>query len=131
MGHINFGNLIKVNKKESVREMLEIINPANAVCKQFQHGNQIKVEFNTKECATTKPLEIIHPDLCGPMRTKDIEGEPYFMLLVDDYTRMTSVCFLKKKSEAFEHFIIFKAMVENETELKIKTLRSNNGSELT
>ena len=51
------------------------------------------------------------------------------MLLVDDYTRMTWVCFLKKKSKAFEYFTIFKEMVENETELKINTLRSNNGGE--
>ena len=53
------------------------------------------------------------------------------MLLIYDYTRMTLICFLKKKSEAFEHFTIFKEMVENETELKIKTLRSDNGGEFT
>ena len=44
---------------------------------------------------------------------------------------MTWVCFLKKKSEAFEHFVLFKEMVENETKLKIKTLRLDNGGELT
>ena len=65
------------------------------------------------------------------MRTKGLEGELYFMLLVDDYTRMTWVCFLKKKSKAFECFKIFKEMVENETDLKIKTLRSENGGEFT
>ena len=65
------------------------------------------------------------------MRTKCLEGESYFMLLIDDFTRMTWVCFLKKKSEAFEHLNIFKEMVENETKLKIKTLRSHNGSEFT
>ena len=53
------------------------------------------------------------------------------MLLVDDYTRMTRAYFLKKKSEAFEHFIIFKEMVENENKLKINTLRLDNGGEFT
>jgi hypothetical protein len=70
-------------------------------------------------------------DLCGPMRTKGLNGEQYFMLLIDDFTRMTAVCFLKKKSEAFECFRIFKEMVENETDLKIKCLRSDNGGEFT
>jgi hypothetical protein len=37
------------------------------------------------------------------------------MLLVDDYTRMTAFFFLRKKSEAFEHFKIYKEMVETET----------------
>ena len=71
----------------------------------------------------------MHTDLCGKMRKKGLEGELYFMLLIDDYTIMTWVCFLNKKSEAFECFKTFKEMVENETDLKIKTLRPNNGGE--
>ena len=53
------------------------------------------------------------------------------MLLVGDYTRMTAVFFLKNKSEAFENFKIYKEMVENEMDSKIKCLRSNNGREFT
>jgi transposase InsO family protein len=53
------------------------------------------------------------------------------MVLVDDYKRMTAIRFLKKKSEAFKNFKIYKEMVENETDLKIKCLRSNNGGEFT
>ena len=39
--------------------------------------------------------------------------------------------FLKEKSEAFENFKIFKVMVENESGMKIKCLRSDNGGEFT
>jgi hypothetical protein len=53
------------------------------------------------------------------------------MLFIDDYTIMTWVCFLKKKSEAFECFKVFKELIENETDLKIKCLRSYNGGEFT
>jgi hypothetical protein len=42
------------------------------------------------------------------------------MLLLDDYTRMTVVCFLRKKSKAFENFKTYKEMVENEIDSKIK-----------
>jgi hypothetical protein len=89
------------------------------------------VSFKTKEYATSKPLELVHTDLCGPTRTKSLQGESYFMFLIDDYTRMTWVTFLKNKSEAFEKFKAFKALVENETDLKIKCLRSDNGGEFT
>ena len=34
------------------------------------------------------------------------------MLLVDDFTRMTVVFFLKNKSEAFENFKIYREMGE-------------------
>ena len=44
---------------------------------------------------------------------------------------MTWVAFLKEKSEAFEKFKIFKAMVENESRMKIKCLISDNGGEFT
>ena len=53
------------------------------------------------------------------------------MILIDDFTRMTWVCLLKRKSEAFGCFKIFKKQVENETEQKIKFLRSDNGGEFT
>jgi hypothetical protein len=53
------------------------------------------------------------------------------MLIVDDYTRLTWVFFLKEKSEAFEKFKIYKAVVENETNLKFKCMRSDNGGEFT
>ena len=51
--------------------------------------------------------------------------------MIDDYTKMTFINFLKKKSEAFECFKIYKEVVENETNLKIKCLRSDNGEEFT
>jgi hypothetical protein len=79
----------------------------------------------------TIPLEIVHIDQVGPSTTKGLKGEKYFMLLVDDYARMTPVCFLRNKSDAFENFKVNKEMLENEMDSKIKCLRSNNGGELT
>jgi hypothetical protein len=73
----------------------------------------------------------VHTDLVGPTRTKGLKGERYFMLLVDDYTRMTTVFFLKNKSEDFEKFKIYKEMIENEMDSIIKCLRSDNGGEFT
>ena len=127
MGHIHFGNLIKVSKHQVVREMPEIHKPKTGICEACQHGKQTRVDFKTREHSTTRPLELVHTDLCGPTRSKGLNGEEYFMLLVDDFTRMTWVCLLKKKSEAFECFNIFKELVENEAELRIKCLRSDNG----
>jgi hypothetical protein len=131
MGHMHFDNLVKVSKREAVREMPQITKPTNTLCKHCQQGKQTKTRFKSKEYSTTKPLEIVHTDLVGPTTTKGLKGERYFMLLVDDYTRMTAVCFLKNKSEAFENFNIYKEIVENEMDSRIKCLRSDNGGEFT
>jgi transposase InsO family protein len=76
-------------------------------------------------------LEIVHTDLYGLTRTKIMQGEHYIILFIDDYTRMTWVSFLKEKLEAFNKLKDFKEHVENETNLKIKCLRSYNGGEFT
>jgi hypothetical protein len=73
----------------------------------------------------------VHTNLVGPTTKKGLKGEKYFMLLVYYYTRITAVFFLKNKSEAFENFKIYKEMVENEMDSKIKCLRSDNGGEFT
>jgi hypothetical protein len=89
MGHIHLDNLFKINKKQTVREIPKITKPKNTMCKHFQHGKQTKDEFKTNEYYMTKPLEIIHTNLCGPTRKKGQDGEQFFMLLIVDYTRMT------------------------------------------
>ena len=76
-------------------------------------------------------LTIRNIDICGPTRTKILQGDHYFMFVIDDYTRMTWVAFLKEKSEAFEKFKIFKTMAKNDSGMKIKCLRSDNGGEFT
>ena len=127
LGHLNFDNLVRISKKEVVRELPKIVKPLNLVCKHCQHGKQTRAIFKIKEHVTSHHLEIIHTGLCGPTRTKSMQGDHYFMLLIDDYTRMTWVAFLKEKSKAFEKIKIFKAMDENESCMKIKCLRSDNG----
>jgi transposase InsO family protein len=131
MGHINFDNLVKINKKQGVRDLPLIVKPSDPICKHCQHGNQTRVTFKTNEHSTSNPLQLIHIDLCGPTRTKILQGENYFMLLIDDYTRMTWVSFLKNKSEAIDKLKVFKELVENKTDLKINSLRSNNGGDFT
>lgn len=51
----------------------------------------------------------------------------YFVTFVDDHSRKVWVYFMKQKSEVFEVFKKWKAMVENETDLKVKRLRFDNG----
>ena len=52
----------------------------------------------------------------------------YYLTFTDDYSHKTSIYFLKKKDEVFSWFQHFKALIENQTEKKIKTLRTDNGT---
>ena len=56
-------------------------------------------------------------------------GSRYYVTLIDDFSRKVWVYFLKNKSDVFETFKKWKAMVETESGLKLKCLRFDNGGE--
>ena len=131
MGHINFDNLIQINKKLDVRDLPPITKPTRYFCKECKIGKEASVNFKTKEYSTTRPSELVHTELCGPTRTKILHGEYHFIFFVDDFTRMTWVSFPKKHSKAFKKLRALKELVENEIDRKIKCLQSDNGGEFT
>ena len=53
------------------------------------------------------------------------------MLLVDDYSRMMTIIFLKQKFYAFQMFKWYLVGVEKEIGKSMKCLRSNRGGEFT
>nr|GEU39688.1 retrovirus-related Pol polyprotein from transposon TNT 1-94 [Tanacetum cinerariifolium] len=55
----------------------------------------------------------------------------YFISFIDDYSRRCWVYPIKKKSDVFEVFKVYKARVELDSGKKIKCLRTDNGGEYT
>ena len=53
----------------------------------------------------------------------------YYIIFIDDCSKKVWVYFLKNKSNVFDTFKRWKAMVETETGLRLKCLRSDNGGE--
>jgi len=92
-------------------------------------GKQSRYPFNRKGSRTSKLLELVHADVCGPMEVKSIGGSRYFVIFEDDYSRMTFVYLIKTKDLVLECFKDFKNMVENQQNLRIKALRTDNGGE--
>jgi hypothetical protein len=70
-------------------------------------------------------------DVCGSMLATSLSRYAYYVSFIDDYSRKNWIYLLKAKNEVFGKFKEFKALVENLTERKIKTLRSDNGGEFT
>jgi transposase InsO family protein len=64
-------------------------------------------------------------DLFGPIAYLSIEGSKYGQ----DYSRFTWVFFLQYKFETQETLKRFLRRAQNEFELKVKKIRSDNGSE--
>ena len=52
------------------------------------------------------PIEIVHSDICGPMKISSMGGCNYFVSFIDDFTRKTWVYYLKHKYDAFRCFSV-------------------------
>jgi transposase InsO family protein len=65
----------------------------------------------------------------GPILVPSLGKYMYYVSFIDDFSRNTWIYFLRKKSEVFDKFKEFKALVENQIEKKIKVLRTDNGRE--
>lgn len=96
-------------------------------CESCLRGKITKRPFESSMSKASKKLEL-HADLVGPMEPSR-QGLKYILTLVDDLSRYTVVYGLKSKSETLEKFKVFKALVENQLDEKIKKLRTDWGGE--
>ena len=76
-------------------------------------------------------LDLIYTDVWGPSPVASVGGARYYVTFIDDFSRKLWVYFLKHKSEVFQKFKDWKAMVENQKGRKVKVLRSDNEGECT
>ncbi|KAL0318435.1 UNVERIFIED_CONTAM: Retrovirus-related Pol polyprotein from transposon TNT 1-94 [Sesamum angustifolium] len=127
LGHFNFQGLKILQKMMTDLPQIQAVEGACEACLQ---GKQHKKPFPSGTSWRAKAvLELIHTDVCGPMRTPSHEQNRYFILFIDDYSRMTWVYFMREKSEVFKVFKKFKNLVEKQSGRSIKILRSDRGKE--
>lgn len=119
LGHINFNNMRFLNLKI----------PSGLKCKVCVKGKQPRLPFTDTGKRAEKKLELIHSDVGGPISTKSMGGCRFYVTFIDDFTRKVFIYCLHNKSQVFQCFVKFKLMVENQTELTIKKIRSDNGGE--
>jgi transposase InsO family protein len=97
------------------------------VLAKHHHG----VFLKQSKYRTDKALELVHDDLCGPVKPAIPGGRRYFLLVVDDATRYMWVVLLTAKSEALSAIKRIQAAAEKECSRKLQVLRTHNGGEFT
>ena len=72
---------------------------------------------------------MIHTDICGSFRIPSVDAYNSFITLIDDFSHYRYIFSIHEQSKSLVKFKIFKAKVENQHNLKIKVLRSDQGGE--
>ena len=62
--HVNFDNMVKINKFRKVRVIPNLKKPNVSLCKNYQIGKMGKTSFKSKNYQSKDILEIVHTDLC-------------------------------------------------------------------
>ena len=131
LGHLNRQALKKTAEiTHGIKLDAKDFNERTKGCTVCIEGKHRKSPFRPREIKTTKPLELVHADLAGPF-PEAIEGEKYYLLLVDDYSRYCLGQPLRSKDQALGTFIKLDRKLELATGHRIITLRTDNGTEFT
>jgi len=129
-GHASLTLLNKLKARDLVVGLPNIKYEADKVCSECVRGKQVKISFKPKTAlSTSRPFELVHIDLCGPMRVQSRRGYRYVCVMVDDYSRYTWVMMLHSKDETFEEWVALVKQMENQLLHKLVSVRSDHGTE--
>ncbi|GJS50974.1 retrovirus-related pol polyprotein from transposon TNT 1-94 [Tanacetum coccineum] len=74
-------------------------------------------------------LNLLHIDLCGPMRVASKNGKKYILVIVDDYSRYTWTLFLRSKDETPKVLKDFLIMIQWNLQALVISVRTDRGIE--
>jgi hypothetical protein len=98
-------------------------------CEHCQYGKEVATLHPTSVSRESSPLDLVHSDICGPMPHQSLGGASYFVTFIDDATRKVWAYPTRTKDHVFTIFKDWLAMVENQTDWKLKCPQSDNGGE--
>ncbi|MCO5605001.1 hypothetical protein L7F22_059176 [Adiantum nelumboides] len=129
-GHVGYGSLMTLQRHNMVHDLSLLEMPPRHVCEGCVLGKMHRFAFSQDgSVRATRKLQLVHSDVCGPMRTPSVGNSLYFVTFIDDFSRFCWVYPLKAKSDVFAVFQHYVSMVENETGCKVQTLRTDRGGE--
>ncbi|KAI3427280.1 hypothetical protein D9Q98_007212 [Chlorella vulgaris] len=132
--HLGFGGLSKLKSSNMVTGIHTTTTEFQAagegsLCEACVLGKQHRLPFTASGTSSSRPLQLLHTDVCGPLPITSSGGNNYFLTLLDDYSRLSIVIPLARKSDVAQTVIDTITLLENQTGNRVKSVRSDNGTE--
>ncbi|GJU87446.1 retrovirus-related pol polyprotein from transposon TNT 1-94 [Tanacetum coccineum] len=130
LSHLNFGTINDLTKLDLVDGLPKFKYGKDHLCSACERGKSKKASHPPKLIPSDySKLELLHMDLCGPMRVASVNGKKYILVIVDDFSRFTWVYFLRSKDETPEIIKKFIAQAQLNYKAKVCKIRTDNGTE--
>ncbi|GKC94910.1 retrovirus-related pol polyprotein from transposon TNT 1-94 [Tanacetum coccineum] len=112
LSHLNFDTINLLSKNNIVNGLPKLKFVKDHLCSSCELGKAKRKSFHTKTTRLKRRLQLLHMDLCGPMRVESINGKKYVLVIIDDYSRYTWTHFLRSKDETPGVLIDFLTLVQ-------------------
>nr|GEU75507.1 retrovirus-related Pol polyprotein from transposon TNT 1-94 [Tanacetum cinerariifolium] len=130
LSHLNFDYINLLSKKDIVIGLPKVKYVKDPLCSSYELSKAKRSSFKSKAVPSSKGrLNLLHMDLCGPMRVASINGKKYILVIVDDYSRYTWTLFLRSKVETPEVLKEFLMMIQRNLQALVITVRTDRGTE--
>ncbi|GKF86756.1 retrovirus-related pol polyprotein from transposon TNT 1-94 [Tanacetum coccineum] len=130
LSHLNFYYINLLSKKDIVIGLPKLKYVKGHLCSSCEVSKAKRSSFKSKTAPRLKGrLNLLHMDLCGPMRVASINGKKYILVIVNDYSRYTWTLFLRSKDETPEVLKDFLTMIQRNLQAPVISVRTNRGTE--
>ncbi|GJS11514.1 retrovirus-related pol polyprotein from transposon TNT 1-94 [Tanacetum coccineum] len=130
LSHLNFDYINLLSKKDVVIGLPKLKYVKDQLCSSCEVSKAKRSSFKSKTVPSSKGrLNLLHMDLCGPMRVASINGKKYILVIVDDYSRYTWTLFLRSKDETPEVLKDFLTMIQRNLQALVISVRTDRGTE--
>ena len=130
LSHLNFKTMNSLVKRELVRGLPKMEFTHEGLCEACQKGKSKKASHKSTDTSViTEPLQLIHMDLFGPVKVMSMSKKRYALVIVDDYSKYTWVLFLHSKDETPQMVIDHLMLIELDSKVPVRAIRSDNGNE--
>ena len=127
--HHNYNDVKRLLKEDlAVGMTLDSKAKPDPICEPCLAGKMNANPFPSSETRATELLELIHTDV-HEVGARSRAGHYYWVTFIDDKSRFKAVMPIKRKSDTFAAFKIFKAYAEKQTGRKIKAIRDDKAGE--
>jgi len=85
-------------------------------------AKQCKFTFPVSTSYASFTFDVVHVDIWGSCAMTSMNGDRYFLTIVDDHSRFTWLYIMKNKVETHVHLINFVSMVKTQFQKKVLKL---------
>ena len=132
-GHMSYTYLKKLLKSSSEILTLKINDFTEKQCEDCITNNIHRTNIPKRRTSSLAAEfgDHFHIDIFGPLRTAAIGGYQYWLTIVDDATRWTTIAPLRHKSDALTAWVNFSTELFTQYGIKVKLLQSDNDAVFT